>query len=49
MESINIGLAGLGTVAQGFLEIFGQKKTGAFRQARGGVENSEGRKQEPKG
>ena len=26
MESINIGLAGLGTVAQGFLEIFGQKK-----------------------
>ena len=26
MESINIGLAGLGTVAQGFLEIVGQKK-----------------------
>ena len=26
MESINIGLAGLGTVAQGVLEIFGQKK-----------------------
>ena len=26
MESINIGLAGLGTVAQGFIEIFGQKK-----------------------
>ncbi len=26
MKSINIGLAGLGTVAQGFLEIFGQKK-----------------------
>ena len=26
MESINIGLAGLGTVAQGFLEIFSQKK-----------------------
>ena len=26
MESINIGLAGLGTVAQGFLEIFGKKK-----------------------
>ena len=26
MASINIGLAGLGTVAQGFLEIFSQKK-----------------------
>ena len=26
MESINIGLAGLGTVAQGFLEIFSQKR-----------------------